>query len=113
MCNEQRYSLKSTLQCVLRLEFLQKIDFATSMSTDYYYAPSLFLKFGEIIVEYIVYKSLFGFPLFCFYYHFMKAFLILSKTKNLVKDINQIFVSNKLNEKKIEHSFAKRLLCEH
>ena len=36
------------------------------MSTDYCYAPSLFLKLGEIIVEYIVYKSLFGFPLFCF-----------------------------------------------
>ena len=28
MCNEQRYSLKSTMECVLWLELLQKIDFA-------------------------------------------------------------------------------------
>ena len=40
--------------------------------------------------------------------HFMKFFLSQSKTKNTMKDINQNFTSNKLNEKKSEYPFSKK-----
>ena len=66
------------------------------------------MKFGEVINEYFVYKTVFGFSPFCFYYIFMKLFQYQqSKTKDAVKDINQNFTSNKLNEKKSEHPFIK------
>ena len=67
------------------------------------------MKFGEVINEYFVYKTVFGFSPFCFYYIFMKLFQYQqSKTKDAVKDINQNFTSNKLNEKKSEHPFIKK-----
>ena len=42
-------------------------------------------------------------------YHY-EVFLFQSKKKNPIKDINQNFVSNKLNEKKSEHPFVKKLI---
>ena len=83
------------------------------MSSSYRYIASIFFKFGEVTVEYFVYKSMFGLPPFCFYYIFIKLFLFQSKTKNVVKDMNQNFTRNKLNEKKSEHSFVKKVICEH
>ena len=84
---------------------LQKNDF--SMSSSYRYVVLIFFKFDEVIVEYFVYKRVFGFPLFSFYYPFMKLFLFQSKAKSEVKDINQNFTSYKLNEKKSEILFVK------
>ena len=56
------------------LGFLWKIDAATS----------IFLRFGEDIVEYFVYESVFGFPPFYFYYLFYEAFHIPDfSTQNL------------------------------
>ena len=72
------------------------------MSSNYSYVVSIFLKFGEAIVGYFFYKSIFGFPPFCFYYLLINFFLFQSKTKNAVKDINQNFTSSKLNKKKSE-----------
>ena len=72
-----------------------------------------FFEFGVVIVEYFVYKRVFGFPPFCLYYFFMKLFLFQSKTKNAVNDINQNFTSNNLNKKKSEHPFLKKLIFEH
>ena len=83
-------SVKATLEYVLWPEFLQKIkctifdEFLLSL------VASIFLIFGEVMVEYFVYKTVFGFPLFCFYYFFMKFFLFQSKTKNAVQDIIEI-----------------------
>ena len=99
-------SVKATLEYVLWPEFLQKIkctifdEFLLSL------VASIFLIFGEAMVEYFVYKTVFGFPLFCFYYFFMKFFLFQSKTKNAEQDIDRNFT--KLNEKKSEHPFAKK-----
>ena len=84
------YSVKATLEYVLWPEFLQKIkctifdEFLLSL------VASIFLIFGEVMVEYFVYKTVFGFSLFCFYYFFMKFFLFQSKTKNAVQDIIEI-----------------------
>ena len=72
------------------------------MSSNYSYVVSIFLKFGEAIAGYFFYKSVFGFPPFCFYYLLIKFFLFQSKGKNAVKDINQNFTSSKLNKKKSE-----------
>ena len=44
---------------------------------------------------------------------FYEAFFIPVKNKIVVKDKNQNFTSNKLNEKKFEHTFVKKLICEH
>ena len=77
------------------------------MSYKYRYIASTFFKFVKGIVEYFVYKSVFGFPSFCFYYLFMKLFLFKSKTKNTVMEIYQNFANNKLNVKKSEHTFTK------
>ena len=68
------------------------------MSSNYHYLVSIFLKIREFIVEYFVYKRLFGFESFS-----MKVFLFQSKTKNTVKDIN--YTSNKMN-KKIQKYFC-------
>ena len=47
-------------------------------------ATSIFLRFGEDIVEYFVYESVFGFPPFYFYYLFYEAFHIPDfSTQNL------------------------------
>ena len=69
-----------------------------------------FLKFVEFIVEYFVYKRVFCFPPFCFYYLFMKLFLFQSKTKNTVKDIS--WGMNWI--RKIPKTlFVRKLICEH
>ena len=81
------------------------------MNSIYCCDTSIFLKLGEIIVEYFVYKRMFGFPPFYFFYLFMKLFLLQSITKNPVNDIpNQNFTINKLNEKNSEHSFVKKVI---
>ena len=74
---------------------------------------SIIFKFGEVMVEYFVYKTVFGFPPFCFYYLFMKLFLQQSKTKNSVKNINQNFNSNNLNKKNPSTLLLKKLICEY
>ena len=33
--------------------------------------------------------------------------------QNVVKEINQNFTKNKLNEKNSEYTFVKKLICEH
>ena len=94
-------------------EFLQKIDYTIFHDLQLpLYIVWIFLKFGEVIVEYFTDKSLFGFSPFCLHYLFMKLFLLHSKTKNTVKDKNQNFTSIKLNDKKSEHSLAKKVICE-
>ena len=107
-------SLKTILECALRPEFLKKIDCKIFHGLQLpLCVVSIFLKFDEVIVEYFVYKRVFGFPPFCFSYFLIKLFLFQSKAKNVVKKINQNFTSNKLNEKKSEHPFVKKLICEH
>ena len=69
------------------------------MGSKYRYIASTFLKFRMVIDEYLVYKRVFGFLPFCLYY--------IKKRK-----INQNFTSSKLNEKKFEHTFVKKLICE-
>ena len=101
--------LKATLEYVLWLEFLQTLQ--SSISSNYHYVTLIFLKFGKVIAEYYVYKIVFGFPLFLFFYLFKKSFLFQSNTKSTVKDVNQNFTSNKLNDKK--HSFVNKLICEY
>lgn len=44
---------------------------------------------------------------------FYEAFLIPDKNKIAAKGKNQNFTSNKLNEKKLAHTFVKKLICEH
>ena len=56
---------------------------------------------------------MFGFPPFCFHYVFLKLFLFQSKLKNVVKDKNQNFTSNELDEKESEHPFLKKLISEY
>ena len=92
-------------------DFYRRLTVQSYMSFNYRYVALIFWKFGEAIVKYCV-KSVFDFPPFCFYYLFMKLFLFQSKTKYAVKDKNQNFTSNKLNEKKFEHTFVKKLICE-
>ena len=58
-------------------------------------------------------KECLAFPPFCFYYLSMRIFLFQSTTKNAVKDINQNFRNNKMNEKKSELHFVKKLICQH
>ena len=106
------YSLKVTLECFMD-GIYNKLTIHSSVNSNYRYVASVFFKFGEVIVEYFVYKRVFGFPPFCFSYLFMKLFLFQSKTKNVVKDVNQDFTSNNLNKKNSEHTFVKKLLCEH
>ena len=88
----------------------RKLTVDSYMSSNYRYVASIFLKFDEVIIEYFVYNRMFGFPPFPFYYLFMKLFLFLSKKKSAVKDINQVFTSIKLNEKKSKHYFVKKLM---
>ena len=104
------YTLKAALECVLWTGFLQKIDCTIlhELQLPLYCLILFFFEFSEVIVEYFVYKRVFGFHPFCFYYLFMKLFLFQSKTKNAVKDINQNFTSSKLNEKKSERPFCKK-----
>ena len=67
----------------------------------------IFAKFGELIVNNLIHKRVFGFPPFCYGYLFIYNYLFYlqllqspSKTKNTVKDINQNSTSNKLDENK-------------
>ena len=92
--------------------YIRRLTAQSSMSSNYTSIASIFLKFGEVIVEYCVYKRVLDFPQFCFYDLFMKLFLFQSKTKPEVKGIIQNFTSNKL-KKKFEHPFAKKLIYEH
>ena len=95
-------------------DFYRRLTAQSSMNSICCYDTSIFLELGEIIVEYFVYKRIFGFPPFCFFYLFMKLFLLQSITKNPVNDIpNQNFTINKLNEKNSEHSFVKKVIWEH
>ena len=94
-------------------DFYSRLPVQASTSFNYRYVASFFFEFGVVIVEYFVYKRVFGFPPFCLYYFFMKLFLFQSKTKNAVNDINQNFTSNNLNKKKSEHPFLKKLIFEH
>ena len=96
--NIQGYSLKATLECILCRDLYRKLTVQSSIGSDYRLVASIFLRFGEVIAEYFVYKKLFGFPPFCFHYLFMKVFQFQLKTK---------ITSNKLNEKKSEHPFVK------
>ena len=89
----------------------RRLTVQSSMSSNYHYG-AIFFKFGEVIVEHCVYKRVFGFPLFYFYYLFI-VFLFQSKTNNAVKNINQNFGSNKLKEKKSERHFVKKVICEY
>ena len=85
---------------------------AEIFTEDCYQSFSIFLKFSE--VEYFVTKGYSTFLRFAFIAIFLKLFLFQSKTKYAVKDIIQIiFMSNKLNEKKSEYRFLKKLICEH
>ena len=102
-------SLNVTLKCVSWLGFLLQ-SFTRSSCR---YVASIFFKYGEVIVEYLVCNTVFGYPLFCFYYLFMELSLFQSRMKNVVKDINQNFTRNKLNEKKSKHQFVKNLIYEH
>ena len=115
LCNKQYYCLKAILECVLWLGFLQKITLQSSMRSNHHYVASIFFKFSEnsFLIEYFVYKRVFGFPPSCFYYVFMRLFLFQSKTRNAVKDINQNFTSNELDEKQSKHPFVKKRICEH
>ena len=87
--------------------FYRRLTVEFSMTSKYRYAVSVSLKFGDIIFEYFFYKRVFGFLPFYFYYIFEKIFLFQSKTKYLLKYVNQNFTSNKLNEKKSE-PFCKK-----
>ena len=62
-------------------DFYRKLTEQSSMSSNCRYVASSFLKIGEVIVEYVVYTTIFGFSMFCFYYLFKKLFLFQSKTK--------------------------------
>ena len=63
-----------------RWNFYRRLTVQSSMSSNYV-ASIFFLKLGEVIVEYFVYKRVFGFPLFCFCYLFMKFFLPVKNEK--------------------------------
>ena len=109
------YSLKAT--CFASVfcgwDFYRRLTVQSSTSSNYRCVASNFFKFGEDIIEYFFYKTVFGFPPFCFYHLFMKIFLFQSKTKNAVKDISQNFTSSNLDKKKSEHPFVKKLTCGH
>ena len=107
------YSLKATLSVFCGRNFYGRLTVQSSMSSNYSYVVSISLKFCEVVVKYFLYKRIFGFPPFWLYYLFMRLFLIQSKSKNSVKDINQNFTSNKLNEKNFEDLFVKNLICEY
>ena len=105
--------LKATLECVLCPNSYRRLTIQSSTSCNYRYNASIFFEFGEVIAKYFVYKRIYGFPPFCFYYLCMKLFLFQSKTKNGVKEVDQNFTSNNLNKKKFEHPLVKKLICEH
>ena len=98
-----RYNLELKLECVLWSRFLQKI------------VINLFQSFWNFLRLNTLYtKGYSTFLRFAFVAFFLKLFLFQSKTKYAVKDIIQIiFMSNKLNEKKSEYRFLKKLICEH
>ena len=58
-----------------------KVCFVTGIDA----VTSIFLKFGEDIVEYFVYERISAFPHFIFIIFFTKLFLFQSKPKNAVK----------------------------
>ena len=101
-------SLNATLECVLWLGFLQKINCTVFRKPQLPLCFFNHFEFWQVHSWILCLQKVFGFPQFCFYYLFMKLFLFQSKTKNTVKDINQIFASNKLNEKKIRTPFCKK-----
>ena len=89
-------------------DFYRRLTVRSSKSSNYRHVASMFLKFGEVIVEYFAYKRVFSSPPISCYYLSMKLFLFQPKMKNTVKAINQNFRSNKLNEKKIPTTFYKK-----
>ena len=83
------YSLKATYDCALHMEFYKRLMVQSSMSSNHNHIVAIFsLNLVMRIIEYFVYKRVFGFPTFCLYYLFMKLFLFQSKTKDTVNGID-------------------------
>ena len=61
--NEQRLYFKGNMGVPFVAGTFTEIS---SMNSNYQYVASIFLKFGEVKVEYFVYKKVFGFPPFYF-----------------------------------------------
>ena len=57
--NKQLLQFEGICMCVWQLRFYRKLALHSSMNSKYCYVASNFLKFGEAIVEYFVYKSVF------------------------------------------------------
>ena len=108
-----RQLLRTPLKWVLWPGFLQKIDWQSSTSSNDRYVASTFFKFGEIIVEYFT-KGCFAFLRIAFI-TFLWSFFNSSQKRKIraMKDIKRNFTSNNLNQKKSEHPFVKKLICEH
>ena len=101
------YSLNATLEYVVWLGFLQKINCTVFHKLQLPLCFFNHFEFWQVHSWIFCLQKVFGFPPFYFCYLFMKLFLFQSKTKDTVKDINQIFAI-KLNEKKIRTSFRKK-----
>ena len=65
------------------------------MNSNYQYVASIFLKFGEVKVEYFVYKKVFGFPPF-YFITFLWSF-VYSSQKQKVRCRTSIKISRAVN----------------
>lgn len=80
------YSLNKILECALWQRFLQEIDSTNFYELQLHYAMTIFLEFGEVTVEYFVYKKVFGIPPLCLLLlPFFEAFSIPVKNENTHK----------------------------
>ena len=75
------YSLKATLEWVLRPDFYRGLTAQSSMSSNYHYVSSVIFKFDEIIIEYFFYKETLASLHFLLSLPFYEAFSIPVKNE--------------------------------